>query len=209
VVLLFGASGVFGELHHSLNTIWDIEPKPKRGIWATIKERFFTFTMVLGTGFMLLTSLLISAGLSGLSAYFDGLLPGWEIVLQVANAILSYALITTLFALIFKYVPDAEIAWGDVWLGGALTALLFTIGKGLIGLYIGYSSFTSTYGAAASLAIILFWVYYSSQILFFGAEFTQVYANTYGSRIRSQSTGHLTGHSVPTSPDQPVEKQVP
>jgi membrane protein len=206
VVLLFGASGVFGELHQSLNTIWDIEPKPKQGIWATIKDRFFTFSMVLGTGFMLLTSLVISAVISGIGTYMNGWLPGWEAAVQVINFFISFAIITVLFGLIFRYVPDADIAWSDVWLGAIVTALLFTIGKALIGLYIGHSSFASTYGAAASLAVILFWVYYSSQILFFGAEFTQVYANTYGSRIRSQSTGQLTEPSVtPTTDGKPVK----
>jgi membrane protein len=204
VVLLFGASGVFGELHQSLNAIWDIEPKPKQGIWATIKERFFTFSMVLGTGFLLLVSLVISAAISGIGTYMNGWLPGWETAVQIINFFISFGIITVLFALIFKFVPDAEISWNDVWLGAVVTALLFTIGKALIGLYIGHGSFASTYGAAASLAVILFWVYYSSQILFFGAEFTQVYANTYGSRIRSQSTGKLTEPSVePITTHQP------
>jgi membrane protein len=196
VMLLFGASGVFGELQQSMNAVWDIEPKPKRGLWAMVKDRFFSFSMVLGTGFLLLVSLVISAGLAAMGEFFTGLLPGGEVVLQVVNFIVSLAVITVLFALIFKYIPDAEIAWGDVWIGASATALLFTAGKVLIGLYIGHSSFSSTYGAAASLVVILLWVYYSAQILFFGAEFTQVYANTYGSRIRSESTGRLTQPSV-------------
>lgn len=195
-MLLFGASGVFGELQQSMNAIWDIEPKPKRGLWAMVKDRFFSFSMVLGTGFLLLVSLVISAGLAAMGEFFTGLLPSGEVVLQVVNFIVSLAVITVLFALIFKYIPDAEIAWGDVWIGASVTALLFTAGKILIGLYIGHSSFSSTYGAAASLVVILLWVYYSAQILFFGAEFTQVYANTYGSRIRSESTGRLTQPSV-------------
>jgi membrane protein len=195
-MLLFGASGVFGELQHSMNAVWDIEPKPKRGLWAMVKDRFFSFSMVLGTGFLLLVSLVISAGLAAMGEFFTGLLPGGEVVLQIVNFVVSLAVITVLFALIFKYIPDAEIAWGDVWIGASVTALLFTAGKVLIGLYIGHSSFSSTYGAAASLVVILLWVYYSAQILFFGAEFTQVYANTYGSRIRSESTGRLTQPSV-------------
>jgi membrane protein len=196
VALLFGASGVFGELQHSLNAIWDIEPKPKQGVWSMLKDRFFSFSMVLGTGFLLLVSLIISAGLAAVGEVFTGLLPGWEAVLQVINFVVSLAVITALFALIFKYVPDAKIAWGDVWIGAAVTAVLFSVGKLLIGLYIGHSSFSSTYGAAASLIVILLWVYYSAQILFFGAEFTQVYANTYGSRIRSESTDQPTQPSV-------------
>jgi len=196
VVLLFGASGVFGELQQSLNTIWDIQPKPDRGVAAAVKDKFFSFTMVLGTGFLLLVSLVISAGLTALGNFVVGLLPGWDFLAQVVNFVISLVVITALFALIFKYVPDAEVAWADVWVGALVTALLFTIGKALIGLYIGYSSFSSTYGAAASLVVVLLWVYYSAQILFFGAEFTQVYANTYGSRIRSQSTGRRTQPSV-------------
>jgi membrane protein len=196
IALLFGASGVFGELQQSLNAIWDIEPKPKRGLWAAVKDRFFSFSMVLGTGFLLLVSLVISAALTAIGNIVMGMMPGWQVVTQIINFMISFGVITILFALIFKYVPDAEIAWADVWIGAAVTALLFTIGKALISLYIGYSSLSSTYGAAASLAVILLWVYYSAQILFFGAEFTQVYANTYGSRIRSQSTGQTTKPSI-------------
>jgi membrane protein len=196
VALLFGASGVFGELQQSLNAIWDIEPRPKRGLWATVKDKFFSFSMVLGTGFLLLISLVISAALAAISNIVIGLMPGWGVITQIINFIISMAVITVLFALIFKYVPDAEIAWADVWIGAMVTALLFTLGKALIGFYIGYSSLSSTYGAAASLVVILLWVYYSAQILFFGAEFIQVYANTYGSRIRSASTGKITKPSI-------------
>jgi membrane protein len=196
VALLFGASGVFGELQQSLNAIWDIQPKPNRGIWAAIKDKFFSFSMVLGTGFLLLISLVISAALAALSNMIMAWMPGMDTITQIVNFILSLLVITVLFALIFKYVPDAKIAWTDVWIGAVVTALLFTIGKALIGLYIGYSSLSSTYGAAASLAVILLWVYYSAQIMFFGAEFTQVYANTYGSRIRSDSTGRMTEPSI-------------
>jgi len=196
VALLFGASGVFGELQQSLNLIWDIQPKPDRGVLAAVKDKFFSFSMVLGTGFLLLVSLAISAVLAALSNVVMGLMPGLEVIAQVVNFLISMVVITGLFALIFKYVPDAKIAWTDVWVGASVTALLFTIGKALIGVYIGYSSLSSTYGAAASLAVILLWVYYSAQILFFGAEFTQVYANTYGSRIVSESTGRRTQPSI-------------
>ena len=196
VALLFGASGVFGELKHSLNAIWDIEPGPKRGVWATMKAKFFSFSMVLGTGFLLLISLVINAGLAGIDNIVTGLLPDWVVITQIFNFIISTTIITVLFVLIFKYVPEAKIAWADVWVGALATALLFTLGKALIGLYIGYSSLSSTYGAAASLVVILLWVYYSAQILFFGAEFIQVYANTYGSRIRSTSTGKITNPSI-------------
>ncbi len=192
LTLFLGASGVFGELQQSLNEIWGVKPKPKRGLLATLKDRFFSFGMVLGSGFLLLISLVVSAGLAALSNVFAGLMPGWGVITQIINFIISMAVITVLFALIFKYVPDTKIIWADVWSGAALTALLFTIGKALIGFYIGYSSLASTYGAGASLAVILLWVYYSAQILFFGAEFTQVYATMYGSRSHSESIGKLT-----------------
>ncbi|HXG64903.1 MAG TPA: YihY/virulence factor BrkB family protein [Blastocatellia bacterium] len=182
--LLFGASGVFGALQDGLNTIWEVQPKPGRGIWGIIKDRFLSLTMVLGVGFLLLVSLLLSAALAALGKYFEGLLPLPAFVWQAANLVISFGVITLLFALIYKILPDVEIAWGDVWVGAAITSLLFTIGKFLIGLYLGRSTIGSTYGAAGSLVVILIWIYYSAQILFFGAEFTQVYANQYGSRIK-------------------------
>ena len=196
LTLLLGASGVFGELQQSLNEIWGVKPKPKRGLMETLKDKFFSFGMVLGTGFLLLISLVVNAGLAAMSNIFAGLMPGWGVITQIINFIISMAVITVLFALIFKYIPDTKIVWADVWGGAVLTALLFTIGKALIGLYIGYSSLSSTYGAAASLVVILLWVYYSAQILFFGAEFTQVYANKYGSRSPSESIGKLTNPTI-------------
>lgn len=183
VTLFLGASGVFGELHGALNTIWEVAPHPSRGILGTIKDRFFSFTMVLGIAFLLLVSLFLSAGLSAMNDFFTGLLPGMVVLMQIVNQIISFGVITILFALIYKVVPDVEIAWRDVWVGAAATALLFTIGKYLIGLYLGNSAVASTYGAAGSLIVILLWIFYSAQILFLGAEFTQVYANRYGSRI--------------------------
>lgn len=183
VTLFFGASGVFGELHSALNTIWEIAPKPGRGILGTFKDRFFSFTMVLGIGFLLLVSLVLTTVLSALGDFFTGLMPETVIVMQILNQAISFGLITILFGLIFKVIPDVKIAWRDVWIGAAATALLFTLGKFLIGLYLGNSAVASTYGAAGSLIVILLWVYYSAQILFLGAEFTQVYANRYGSRI--------------------------
>jgi len=196
IALFLGASGVFGELQQSLNAIWRVKPKPKRGLLATLKDKFFSFGMVLGAGFLLLISLVVSAGLAAMSHIVAGLMPGWGVITQIINFIISMAVITVLFAMIFKYVPDTKIGWADVWGGAALTALLFTIGKALIGLYIGYSSLSSTYGAAASLVVILLWVYYSAQILFFGAEFTQVYANMYGSLSHSESIGKLTQPTI-------------
>jgi membrane protein len=183
VVLLFGASGVFGELQTSLNTIWEVEPKPGRGILGVIKDRFFSFTMVVGVAFLLLVSLVLSAAIAGLGRFLENALPGGEALWTVLNVAISLGIITLLFALIFKVVPDAKIRWHDVWVGAFVTAVLFTIGKLLIGLYLGKSSFSSSYGAAGSLVALVVWVYYTSQIVFLGAEFTQVYARRFGSRI--------------------------
>lgn len=181
VTLLIGATGVFGQLKDALNTIWEVAPKPGRGIMGIVKDRFLSLTMVLGIGFLLLVSLVISAALDSLKEYVFGSELG--ILFQVLNFIVSIGVVTLLFAMIFKILPDVEISWNDVWLGAAATALLFTLGKFLISLYISNSSTASAYGAAGSLIIILLWVYYSAIILFFGAEFTQVYANRYGSHV--------------------------
>lgn len=183
VFLLFGASGVFGQLQDSLNTIWEVAPKPGRGVMGFIKDRFLSFTMVLSIGFLLLVSLVLSAVLAGLNNVLGGMMPGLSFLWGLLNFLISFGVITLLFALIYRVLPDAKIAWGDVWFGAIITALLFTIGKSLIGLYLGNSSVGSTYGAAGSFVVLLLWVNYSAQILFFGAEFTQVYANKYGSRI--------------------------
>jgi membrane protein len=184
LTLLLGALGVFGQLQESLNTIWEVKPKPGRGLVGMVKDRIFSLTLVLGVGFLLLVSLVISAGLSAFGNFLGRMLPEANLILNLLNLVIPFVIITLLFALTFKFVPDAKIAWKDVWLGAALTALLFTVGKFLIGLYLGNASVGSTYGAAGSLVVILVWVYYSAQILFFGAEFTQVYANTFGSRVR-------------------------
>jgi membrane protein len=183
-VLLFGATGVFGQLQDALDTIWHVKPRPGRGWRGILRDRFLSFTMVLGTGFLLLVSLVLSAVFAALGDYVGGLLPLPEVSLQIINLLVSLAVVTLLFALIFKVVPDAAIAWRDVWIGAAITALLFSLGKFAIGLYLGKSTVASTFGAAASLAILLVWIYFSAQILFIGAEFTQVYATRFGSRIR-------------------------
>jgi membrane protein len=184
VVLLFGASGVFGELQSSLNAVWEVEPKSGSGLVGLIKERFVSFTMVLGVAFLLLVSLLVSAAIAALGHFLSSSLPGGEVLWSVLNALISLGIVTLLFALIFKVVPDAKIAWRDVWVGAGVTALLFTVGKLLLGLYLGKSSFTSSYGAAGSVVALVVWVYYSSQIVLLGAEFTQVYATRLGSKIK-------------------------
>jgi membrane protein len=183
IILLFGASGVFGQLQASLNRIWGVKPKPGRGVLGMIQDRLLSFGFTLVVGFLLLVSLLLTAGIALVADLAGGLMPASETLAQLLNFVLSLAIITLLFAMIFKFLPDAKIAWRDVWIGAFLTALLFTVGKFALGLYLGKSSVASSYGAAGSLIVLLLWVYYSSQILFFGAEFTQVYANRFGSCV--------------------------
>ncbi|HWA73291.1 MAG TPA: YihY/virulence factor BrkB family protein [Polyangiaceae bacterium] len=184
VTLFVGASGVFGELQSSLNTIWEVKPKPGRGILGEIKARFISFTMVLGVAFLLLVSLVLSAVLSSVGSTFSDLLPGGEALWQGVNFVFSLAVVTLLFALIFKYIPDVEIEWRDVWLGAVVTAVLFTIGKFLLALYLGKAAVGSAYGAAGSLIALVVWVYYAAQILFMGAEFTQTQARRRGHEIK-------------------------
>ena len=187
ITLLFGALGVFGELQNSLNIIWEVKPKPATGWMDAVKrfviKRLLSFTMVLGIGFLLLASLIISAAVSALGEYIGNRWPMADFWLNLINFVISFLVVTFLFAMIFKFLPEIKIGWKDVWLGAAVTSILFSLGKFLIGLYLGRSEVGNTFGAAGSLAILLIWIYYSAQILFFGAEFTQVYANRYGSRI--------------------------
>lgn len=187
ITLLFGALGVFGELQNSLNTIWEVKPRPAKGVLDGIKrfiiDRLLSFTMVLGIGFLLLASLVVSAAVSALGEYIGAAWPMADFWLQLINLVISFVVIMLLFGMIFKFLPEVNIAWKDVWLGAAVTSALFTLGKFLIGFYLGRSEVANTFGAAGSLAILLIWIYYSAQILFFGAEFTQVYSNRYGSKI--------------------------
>jgi membrane protein len=181
VVLLIGASGAFGELQDSLNQIWDVKVADRP--WtAMIKDRLLSFAMVFVIGFLLLVSLLLSAAISAAAKFLQGYLPANGAVWELGNAVVSVLVVTVLFALIFRILPDTYIAWRDVWVGAGLTAALFTIGKFLIGLYLGRAAVSSSYGAAGSLIIILLWTYYTSQILFFGAEFTRVFAHRFGTR---------------------------
>jgi membrane protein len=184
VTLFIGASGVFGELQSSLNSIWEVKRKSGRGIWGEVKDRFLSFTMVLGVAFLLLVSLVLNSILSAIGSKFSEVLPGGELLWQALNFAFSLSVITGLFALIFKYVPDAAIRWRDVWLGAAVTAGLFTIGKFLLALYLGKAAIGSSYGAAGSLIALVVWVYYAAQILLLGAEFTQVQARRSGREIR-------------------------
>ena len=186
VTLLLGSLGAFNELQNSLNRIWDVQPKPikrwNQRVMRFIFQRLLSFSMLLGIGFLMLVSLVISAALSALSDYLGRIPLLSELVLQILNLIISLGLITLLFAMIFKFIPDIEITWRNVWLGAAITAIFFTIGKTLIGVYLGRSEVGSTFGAAGSLVLIMIWIYYSSQILFLGAEFTQVFAKRSGVR---------------------------
>jgi len=183
VILLFGASGVFGELKADLNIIWGVTLKPGRVWTGMIRERFLSFALVLGVGFLILVSLVMTAVIAAVSTYMSGRLPLPGFVWHAADLLVSFAIITVLFAMIFKILPNVTIGWDDVAIGALGTAFLFTIGKFLIGIYLGKSSITSYYGAAGSAVIILLWIYYSTCILFFGAEFTKVFARTYGSGI--------------------------
>jgi membrane protein len=184
VTLIFGASGVFAQLQTAMNTIWEVPAKKDAGIWDTIRSRFLSFAMVLGTGFLLLVSLILSAVISGIGSYLGDRFPAFEPISQLSNAVVSFLVVTVLFAMIFKLLPDTDIAWRDVWVGALITAVLFTIGKFFIGLYLGKAAVGSAYGAAGSLVVLLIWIYYSAQILFFGAELTQVYARRYGSQSK-------------------------
>jgi membrane protein len=180
---LFGATGVFVQLQNALNRIWDVEPKPGGGVWGFVKNRLLSFGMLLGIGFLLLVSLVLSAAMGSIDRWAEGLGGAGQVLARILSFGVSFAVITLLFAMIYKFLPDVKIAWRDVVIGAAVTALLFTIGKLLIGLYLSKSSVASGYGAAGSLVVLLLWTYYSAQIVFLGAEFTQVYASRYGSRI--------------------------
>lgn len=186
-VLLWGASSVFTEMHDAMNTIWDVDVTAQSGIWSLVKTRFLSLGMVLAIGFLLLVSLLLSAATSGLAEYIEGRLPVPVSLFHVLDLLVSGLVITTLFAMIFKILPDIKIAWNDVWPGAVLTAILFTTGKFAIGFYIGKSVSASAYGAAASLVIVVMWIYYSAFILYFGAEFTHVFSNEFGSHIGKQN----------------------
>ncbi|AFY44875.1 YihY/virulence factor BrkB family protein [Nostoc sp. PCC 7107] len=184
LLLLLGATGLFTELQDALNTIWEVQPKPGRAMKNVVRQRALSFAMILGIGFLLLVTLVISTGLTAVVGYFSNLLPGVDILWRILNFLLSFTISTLLFGLIFKVLPDVKITWNDVLIGAVITSLLFSLGRYLLGQYLGNNSFGSTYGAAGSLVVILAWVYYAAQILFFGAEFTQVYARRYGSGIR-------------------------
>ncbi len=176
LLALFGASGVFGQLQDALNTIWGVKAKPGVGIMGFIRSRFLSFAMVAGVCFLLLVSLVLESLLKSLSHYVQAMLPGGIVIALVVYSIFDLAVVVLLFACIFKFLPNVKIQWRDVWIGAVMTAIFFAIGKWALGLYLGSGTAASAYGAASSLITLLLWIYYSSQILLFGAEFTQVYA---------------------------------
>jgi membrane protein len=205
-ILVFAATGVFVQLQDALNTIWRVHRKPGRGLWNFIRDRFLSFGVVLGTGFLLLTSLVISAGLEAVGKFVTPeSVPGGTWIWIVINSLISFGIISLLFALIFKLLPDVRIAWRDVWIGAVGTALLFTIGKYLSGLYLGRSSTASAFGAAGSLAIVFVWVYYSSQIVLLGAAFTRVYALQQEAKIEPSNNAEFV--EAPASSQAPRAAQ--
>jgi membrane protein len=190
LLLIVGATTVFAEIQNSLDRIWEVpEQRKPSGIWGFLRTRLLSFGLVLGIGFLLLVSLVVSAGIAALGAWWGRYFGGWEVLLQVVNVIVSLALSTGLFTMIYKLMPRTPIAWRDVWTGAFVTAVLFEIGKFAIGLYLGKSGVTSGFGAAGSLAVLLIWVYYSAQIFLLGAEFTRAYAKSHGSVAAQAARG--------------------
>nr|WP_267133561.1 YihY/virulence factor BrkB family protein [Skermanella rosea] len=187
VTLIVGATTVFAELQSSLNVIWKAQPPTGSSVVWLVKVRLLSLSLIGAIGFLLLVSLVVSAALAALSDYLAGIMPGLDLLMQVANLVISLAVVTTLFAMIYKMLPDARIPWRDVWFGAFITAVMFSIGKLLISLYLGSSNIASAYGAAGALVIVLMWVYYSAQIFLFGAEITWAFSLTHGSRARRRA----------------------
>jgi membrane protein len=180
-LLLIGAGGVVGQLQASLNKVWDVKPEAAGSWTRLIHDRFLSFALILGIGFLLLVSLMVTAVVSAASSYYSRFLPEVVALWPIVDVLISFAMTTTLFALIYKILPDAYVSWKDVWIGAAITAVLFSLGKLAIGIYLGESGISSSYGAAGSLVTILLWVYYSALIFFFGAELTKYYSTNFGS----------------------------
>jgi len=183
ITLLVSASGVFGQLKESMNIVWKVESKPGRGIKGLVKDRFLSMSMVFGTGFLLLVSLILSTALTAANDFMSRALPIHPFFWQVLGFVVSFATVVLLFAMLFKFLPDAKIRWSDVWIGAGITGFLFSVGKSLLAWYLSMESTASAFGVAGALVLILLWVYYSSLILLFGAEFTQVYARSRGHKI--------------------------
>lgn len=201
--LLVTSTGLFIELQSALNTIFGVEEKPGQGIRGFLLNRVLSFAMVFVIGFLLLVSLALTAATEAISKYVGSSVPGMDLFWTLMNTAVAFLVVMLLFGMVFKVLPDVRIAWRDVWVGAAVTALLFTIGKYLLGLYLGRNSAVSAYGAAGSVVLVLLWVYYSSQILFFGAEVTQVYANRYGSRLEPKAHARWKPCERPAAIDPP------
>jgi len=203
VGLVAGATGVVVELQDALDTVWKLAPKPNRGIWGVVRTRLVSVGMILSLGFLLLVSLVVSAGLTALGGWLRGLFGGFVVVGWLLDGAVTLAVISTLVALIYKILPDARVAWRDVWVGAAATAVLFLIGKYLISLYVGRASVGSAFGAAGSLAVLLVWIYDSAQIVLLGAEFTRVFANRLGRKVRPGPTAVPAREAARTRPPAP------
>ena len=201
-LLVWGATGVFGELRNALNNIWDVPPRSDAGLRGVVVNQLLTVAMVMVSGLLLLTSLIASAMLSAATDWINTWWPGMATWTQVVNFVFLFFVTLFVFALIYKFVPDVPIAWRDVWAGAVATALLFSLGRLLLGWYLGRSTIASTYGAASSLAVVLLYTYYSAQMFFLGAEFTQVYGRTFGSR---RVEHQLIETPIPAEPQQTVE----
>jgi membrane protein len=197
VALMVGATTVFSEIESNLNRIWKVEVEKTSGWWHFVRTRLLSFGLVLAIGFLLIVSLVVSAAIAVWGKYWSGLFNGMEALLHGANFIISVAVITILFAMIYKFMPRIQIRWRDVWIGAFVTSVLFSFGKFLIGFYIGKSGVESSYGAAGALVVLLVWVYYSAQIFLLGAEFTKVYAESHGSR-KSLKTAKVRTAAIPT-----------
>ncbi len=209
--LIIGATTVFSELQDAMDRIWRAPSRPAAsGLWRLLRTRLLSLGLVLGIGFLLMVSLIASAALAALGKWWEPWFSGMEIMANVLNFSLSFALVTAMFGMIYKWIPSVRVAWRDVWIGALLTALLFTVGKSLIGLYIGRSGVASAFGAAASLVVLLLWIYYSAQIFLMGAEFTWVYAHRYGSlkeATRSQTAEPLPAPAIPQRSVPPLAAQ--
>jgi membrane protein len=197
VTLILGASGVMIELQGALNTVWKVMPKPGAGVRRFLRSRLLSLALVITLGFLLLVSLVMSAALEGVVHFLGGFVARWVVLGYLINYGVSIGVITLFFALMFKALPDAKVAWKDVWIGALLTSVLFHVGKYLIALYIGRASVASTFGAAGSLAVLLVWIYYSSQIVLLGAEFTRAYANSVGTRVVPDENAVEAPHAAP------------
>jgi membrane protein len=202
VLLLVGATSVFAELQDALDRIWRAPKRSRRGIWSLLRVRLLSFGTIAGISFLMMVSLVVSAGLAAIGKLWGPRFSDWQSLVAVVNVVFSYVLTTTVFAMIYKVMPRVKVAWADVFIGATVTALLFTIGKSLIGLYIGRSGLTSGFGAAGSLVMAMVWVYYSAQIFLLGAEFTWAYALTFGSRKEKKLPG-----AAPAIPSKAADKK--